>query len=255
MIDGLSAVLITKNNADLIEPCFTSLKLLTHDIIIVDNGSTDRTTDISRSFGARIYTDHTNDLGVLRGKALQIAKGPWIVTLDADERLSPELEREIRHVLSTKNAKDGYLIPFRNHLFGHSISHGGENYKMLRLFKKEAVVIRPNLVHERYELKKEATQGNLSSPIDHYSYRSLPQMFGKFTNYAIRDARQKYRKGEKVSLKKVALYGPHMFYARFFKDQGYKDGVSRIVLDGGFAYMEALTYWTLAYYQVMHRKT
>ena len=78
-------------------------------------------------------------------------------------------------------------------------------------------------------------------------------MFIKFTDYAIREAKQKARKHEKSSLKKIFLYPLHMFWARFFKDKGYRDGIRRIILDAGFAYMELLTYSALLLYNLMHK--
>ena len=78
-------------------------------------------------------------------------------------------------------------------------------------------------------------------------------MFGKFTDYAKREARQKINKGEKSSIKKIVFYPLHMFWARFIKDKGYKDGIFRIPLDVGFAYMEFLTYVLILFYR--HGKT
>ena len=71
-------------------------------------------------------------------------------------------------------------------------------------------------------------------------------MFSKFTNYALREAKQK-RESRKITFSKLFLYAPHMFYARFIKDHGYKDGLFRIPLDIGFAYMELITYWSLLF--------
>ena len=104
-------------------------------------------------------------------------------------------------------------------------------------------------IHAVYKIKT-GKIGQFKNKIDHYSYRSLSQLFIKFTNYAIREARQKKSRGEKSSLKKVFLYPAHLFWARFIKDKGYKDGLFRIPLDLGFAYMEFLTYFLLFFYSV-----
>ena len=89
--------------------------------------------------------------------------------------------------------------------------------------------------------------GQLKNKINHYSYRNLINIYKKFTNYAIQEARLKKKAGEKTSLKKIFLYPLHMFWARFIKDKGYKDGLFRIPLDFGFAYMEFLTYFLLVF--------
>ena len=132
---------------------------------------------------------------------------------------------------------------------GRPVNRGGEDYKMLRLFRKDSVLITPALVHEGFRLKKEEV-GMLKSKILHYSYRSLTQMYAKFTNYAVREAKQKAEKREKTSLKKIFFYPLHMFWARFIEDRGYKDGIFRIPLDVGFAYMELLTYILLWFYNL-----
>ncbi|PIS16108.1 hypothetical protein COT62_00145 [Candidatus Roizmanbacteria bacterium CG09_land_8_20_14_0_10_41_9] len=115
---------------------------------------------------------------------------------------------------------------------------------MLRLFKKNHTKISPNLVHERFELVS-GKAGILKNPIIHHSYRSLSQIFAKFTNYGRREAERKYRKNEPTSLKKIVLYPLHMFWARFIKDKGYRDGFFRMPVDLGYAYMEWLTYMLL----------
>jgi len=102
----------------------------------------------------------------------------------------------------------------------------------------------PVLVHERITIKKKRT-GKLKGKIHHHSYRSISQIYKKFTRYAFWEAIQKRQAGERPSFKKIFLYPLHMFWARFFKDKGYKDGLFRIPLDLGFAYMEFLTYFLL----------
>ena len=173
-------------------------------------------------------------------------KGKWILILDSDEIVSEILQREIAKLVNRHIAEnDGYLIPYHNHFLGRRVKYGGENYSMLRLFRRGTGKILPRLVHEKFELKS-GNIGELKGYLDHYSYRSLWQMYKKFTGYAIRDVRQKMAAGEKSSLKKIFLYPPHMFWARFIKSKGYRDGLFRLPLDTGFAYMEFLTYSLLA---------
>jgi hypothetical protein len=115
------------------------------------------------------------------------------------------------------------LIPFQNHFLGKPVNFGGENYKMLRLFKKNKVIITAEKTHQKYLLKSKKV-GYLRGKIIHYSYQSLWQTYKKFTYYGLEEAKKKLGKNEKITLKKLFLYPPHMFYARFIKDRGYKDG-------------------------------
>lgn len=252
MATGISAILIVKDNALLLPDCLLSVKDLADEIIVVDNNSTDNTDIVAHSFGAKVYKNASSNLGELRKYALIHAKSPWILSIDADERVSKELANEI---LKTKNRElyDGYIIPFRNHLFGQQIRYGGEDYKMMRFFKKKSVEIRPAFVHEQF-IVKNTNVGLFRNYIDHFSYRSVGQLYSKFSDYALREAKDRYAKGESISLKKLTMYGPHMFYARYIKDKGYKDGFSRIILDLAFAYMEQITYLSLAFLYVTKTK-
>ncbi|OGK17353.1 hypothetical protein A2774_04100 [Candidatus Roizmanbacteria bacterium RIFCSPHIGHO2_01_FULL_39_12c] len=256
----LSLLMITKNSDELLAKSLRSVEGMVDEIVIVDNYSTDRTGEIAGKYGAKIYPRRSENLGGQKAYGLHKVKGDWVLNLDADEIVSYKLKRDIislfrgRPTLKSHTYQGrvkgmtGYYIPFQNHFLGRTLNYGGENYKMLRLFKKDAVKIDPVLLHERFELKR-GSAGRLGGKIYHYSYRSLRQMFGKFTDYAIREFKQKSRKGEKGGLKKILLYPPHMFLARFVKDKGYRDGLIRIPLDIGFAYMEYLTYFLLTFYE------
>ena len=248
MNSRLSVVIITKNAGDTLEACLKSVFSLSKDILVVDDYSRDQTKAICDKYKVRFYRHWEYDLGKQKKYALSKAAYEWILNLDADEMVTNALKREILTAIKKGNPDiSGYIIPFHNHLFGKPVTHGGENYKMLRLFKKRAVSIEPSLVHEKFTLKF-GKSANLHGFIDHFSYRSPTQLFSKFTDYARRDAQQKFESGERANFKKLTLYPLHMFYARYIKDHGYKDGFIRIVLDLGFAYMEFMTYLLLLYY-------
>jgi len=235
--------MITKNAEELLEKSLSSCKGLVNEIVVVDNNSTDRTLEILRSFKAKIYQNKEDDLGKQRAYGLRKVTNDWVLVLDSDEIVSKSLKDEIKKMLSLRSSMTagGYLIPFQNHFLGRPINHGGENYKKLILFNKKFIKVDPALVHEKFKAESENI-GVLKNKIYHYSYRSVRQMFTKFTDYAVREAKQKINQGEHSSFKKIFLYPIHMFWARFIKDKGYKDGLFRIPLDLGFAYMELMTY-------------
>ncbi|OGK25250.1 hypothetical protein A3F58_01790 [Candidatus Roizmanbacteria bacterium RIFCSPHIGHO2_12_FULL_37_9b] len=247
MIPQLSLLMITQNAEELLEKSLQSCIGLVDEIIVVDNYSKDKTRDIAKKYGVKLYLNKEDDLGKQRKYGLSKVTYEWVLVLDSDEVVSEELKKEIKEVLSIKHkVLSGFKIPFQNHLFGRPLLYGGENYKKLWLFRKDAISISPALVHERFELKK-GRIGVLKNKIYHYSYRSLWQTFRKFTDYAIREAKQRVKKGEKTGWKKIILYPPHMFWARFIKDKGYKDGLFRLPLDIGFAYMEFLAYFFMLF--------
>ena len=248
MVTNLSLLMITQNAEELLEKSLRSCIGLADEIVVVDNYSKDKTRDIAKKYGVKLYLNKEDDLGKQRAFGLEKVTGNWVLVLDSDEFVSKGLKAEIISLLHGSIVKqDGYLIPFQNHFLGRRVNYGGENYKKLWLFRKDAISISPALVHERFELKK-GRIGELKNKIYHYSYRTFWQTFRKFTDYAAREAKQKIRNGEKTGWKKIIFYPQHMFWARFIKDRGYKDGLFRMPLDLGFAYMELLTYMLLWFY-------
>lgn len=242
----ISLLMITKNAQKMIGQALASVKDLIDEIIIIDGGSTDNTLKIAKKFNPKIYRYIGDNLGEQRANGLNKATGDWVLVLDSDEMIAKELISEIKSKVQTHDSTvQGYYVPFQNHFLGRKLKYGGEDYKKLILFKKKSASINPVLVHENFKVKGKI--GHLKNKIFHYSYNSLSQMYIKFTNYALREARQKIKNGEKTSLKKIFLYGPHMFWARFIKDKGYKDGFFRLPLDIGFAYMEFLTYFSMLF--------
>ncbi|MDP3974461.1 MAG: glycosyltransferase family 2 protein [bacterium] len=245
----LSVLIITKNNGDIIEDALESIKSLKAEIILVDSKSTDNTLTIAEKYTKKIFYFSDKNIGKKRIFALSKATGKWILILDADEQISSKLLSEIKQVLNFNSKFDCYLINFNNHLFGKELHYGGENYSMMRLIKRKYLYITPDLVHEKY-LSKSTKVGSLNGKINHFSYKSLIQMYSKFTRYALNDAKQKSKLGEKTSLKKIFIYPLHMFWARFIEDKGYKDGLFRIPLDLGFAYMEFVTYLFIPFFNI-----
>ena len=254
---SLSLLTITKNSEETIKKTLDSVKNLVNEIVIVDNYSSDKTVAIAKKYQSKVFFYKGKDLGRQAKLGLNKCQGDWILVLDSDEYLSSKLKREIKKIFDIRYSileeYAGFYIPFQNYFLGRQLKYGGENYKMLRLFKKDSVDIKPAIVHHKYFIKK-GKIGFLKNKIIHHSYRSLFQMFKKFTDYAIREAQQKLKRGEKNSLKKIFLYPLHMFWARFIEDKGYKDGLFRLPLDIGFAYMEFLTYFLLFWYSFKNLK-
>ena len=245
MQNKLSVVMITKNADRLLAKSLESVKGLADEIIIIDNNSDDNTVKIAKKFNVKIYSLATENLGEQKEYGVTKTKNQWVLILDSDEIVTNALAKEIKNVISKPTKFYGFKIPYQNHLFGRPIFYGGENYNKLVLFKKQYATIKHRLVHENF-LVKNHNYGLLKNKILHYSYPNLYYMFAKFTDYAIREARQRKQNAEKSSLKKIFAYPSHMFYARYIKDKGYKDYWARIFLDLGFAYMEFATYLFLA---------
>lgn len=235
----LSFVMITKNAGEVVEDCLISVDGWVDEIIVVDDFSTDDTVEICTKYGARVIQRHEYDLGRQKAFALSQAKGAWVLHLDADERVSPGLKTQILEAIKQKEY-DGYKIQYLNHFLGNPIRHGGEDYAMVRLFRRDKASVSSSPVHEHVEVAGEI--GLLEGPILHFSYRSISQLFSKFTDYAHREAKRKRAAGERVTLRKLFIDPPHLVWARYIESGGYRDGFVRLLLDVAFGYMEFMTY-------------
>lgn len=239
-MNDISVSIIVKNAESTFEDVLKSVYGWTREIIVVDSFSTDKTIEIAKKYDAMIFEHKYDGEGQQRNYALKKANTEWILALDADEVVTPNLKKEITQTIS--NSKfSGYKILLRGHLKGKKLNYGGENYYKMNLFRRKIGYSTNDELHAVYKVK-DNNIGYLKNKIDHFSYLSITHIFIKFTKYSLIEAKKKKIKGEKSSLKKIFLYPPHMFWARFIKDKGYKDGFFRVPLDLGFAYMEFLTY-------------
>lgn len=250
MKNNLSVVVIAYNNQDTIKKTFQSVQEITNDIILVDNYSTDKTVDIAQSFDAKVIYYQGENRGIQCQMGIDKTKNDWVLILDSDETVSDLLRSEIEFKVQSPKSKvkeDCYYVPFQSYYLGRKIYRGGENYKKLILFNKTKGQIQKLPIH--YVWKTTGHIGQLKNKVDHDSYRNLLDLYKKFSLYAREEAKLKIKNGEKTSFKKIFLYPLHMFWARFIKDKGYKDGFFRIPLDLGFAYMEFLTYFSMLFFK------
>ncbi|MCX6730294.1 MAG: glycosyltransferase [Candidatus Roizmanbacteria bacterium] len=238
MIKNLTVLIITRNAADTLVRTLESVKNMTSEIVIIDDYSTDYTVEIAQQFKCRVVRHHCYDFGLQRAFALSQVTTEWTFVLDSDEVITNKNKEEIAQALSNPKY-DGYRLHFRNHLFGKKLMHG-ELHKKLVLFKTTSATSGEMLIHEQYKVK--GVIGELKSEVSHYSYRSFPQIIKKFFDYSVRQAKEYKNAKRKYGLKELFLHPLHMFYARAIKDQGYKDGFARIMLDALFAKMEFFSY-------------
>ena len=245
----LSVLMITNNAEEVIEEALKSVNGLWDELLVADDQSTDRTREIVKRYGGKVFLPKNKNLGERKEWLITKARGDWILILDSDERVSSKLRKETKAIVapghdeSCKNNIKGYRISYQNYVFGGPVYWGGERYSKVRLFRREYGRVTVVPLHE--EVIVQGKIGTLQGIIRHYSFRTPQQLFCKFTNYAKIACQQKRRQGETLSIKKLFFFGPHMFWARYVKEGGYKDGWRGIILASAFAYMEGLTYWLL----------
>lgn len=247
-------MMITKNAGDVIHDCLDSVVGLWSELLVADDHSTDSTIEEVVKYGGKLVQLGGLNLGERKKKLVSMAKSDWVLVIDSDERVSHRLFTEIQKIVSNKNLKEvGFSIPYQNFVFGIPVYYGGERYSKVRLFQKKYGTVSATPIHE--EIEVQGAIGNTRGVLYHHSYRTFWQLFGKFGRYAGIASLEKYHAREHVTLQKLILYGPHMFWARFVEDRGWKDGWRGFVLAFAFAYLERLTYWKLWWrYMVIHEK-
>jgi glycosyltransferase involved in cell wall biosynthesis len=146
---SISVCIITKNEAENIAACIRSVAWA-DEIIVVDNFSEDNTPQIAESLGAKVYIEDWKGFGAQKNSAIHKASGDWILSLDADERVTDSLRIEIQQRLDLKNSVSGYYIPRKNYFCGKWIRYGGwyPDYS-LRLFRKISGRFENRSVHEK----------------------------------------------------------------------------------------------------------
>ncbi len=238
----LSVVISAFNEEKKIEDCLKSVSFA-DEIIFVDNSSTDQTLKIAKKYTPKIFVRENNPmLNINKNFGFSKAKNDWILSLDADERISPELAKEIQSsIINHKSSVAGYWIPRKNIIFGKWIEHTGwyPDYQ-LRLFKKGKGRFEEKHVHEMIKLEGEA--GKLESPIIHYNYENISHFLKKTLLYAENEADQLIEKGYNFSWQDCVRFPTKEFMSRFFAREGYKDGLHGLVLSLLMAFYHLLVF-------------
>lgn len=197
---SISVLLICKNEADRIEPCLQSVAGWADEIIVLDSGSTDGTPEIVRRYTDKLWITDWPGYGPQRNRALEKVSSDWVMTIDADERMTPELRDEIDRWLSDP-AMDCTILkmPWRTFFYGKPLRFGRYTSPQGKLFKREGVRYRDHMVHESL-LMPRWKEGILKSPLDHYSWRDYVHVQEKHLKYAWLLAQQKQAAGKRGSL-------------------------------------------------------
>ena len=219
----LSLIVISKNEEAAIARCLRSANFA-DEIIVVDHASTDKTPEIARAEGARvIVTPDWPGFGPQKNRALHEATGDWVLSLDADEWIEPQLADEIRAVIARADAVDGYEIPRRSRFCGRIVRHGDwRGDRVLRLFRRSRGRFSDDHVHERVIV--EGRIDRLASPLEHDSITDPADAADKIERYATAAAAQLAAEGKTSSRAKAALRGWAAFLRGYVFRLGFLDG-------------------------------
>jgi hypothetical protein len=172
MTQSLSVAIVAMNEAANLARTLASVRWAS-EIVLVDSGSTDRTVEIARSHGAKVYIESWKGYGGQVNSALDKCSGPWILNIDADEEVTPQLAAEIQSLLHGQPVFNAYTVPRLNNIFGRWMRHGGlYPDRKLRLFRKGAARLREDTEPHATPKTSEQT-GRLSGDLLHYQYPTL----------------------------------------------------------------------------------
>ena len=223
----ISACVMTFNSEDLIEDCLKNIKWA-DEIIVVDSFSTDKTVEICRKYTNKVYQRKWPGFKDQSNYTMSLAKYKWILFMDADERLTPELYNEIQSYLNdNSNIWDGFYLPRRTFYLGRWINHG-DWYPAydLRLYKKsKGKWIREP--HARIELN--GKEKYLKNDMLHYTYRNLSHQIDTIDNYTSMSAAELKKNGAKFILLHLLFRPLFRFIRGYFFKCGFLDGVPGLI--------------------------
>ena len=244
----LSAIVITRNEAHNLNDCLQSMHGLVDEIIVVDSQSTDATVAIAQHHGAKVAQPADwPGFGPQKNRALDLATCDWVFSIDADERVTPELAAEIEGVLSTNPDRVAYQVPRLSWYCGRFMKHSGwQPDFVLRLFKRGAAKFTNDLVHER--LVVDVPVQKLSGILLHYSFMNFSQVLLKINAYSEASAKQAYAKGKRATVFTAVGHGLWAFFKTYFLKAGFLDGQHGLALaisNGEGTYYRYMKLWLL----------
>ncbi|MCB1477694.1 MAG: glycosyltransferase family 2 protein [Rhodobiaceae bacterium] len=200
----ISAAIITLNEESNIGDCIESVRALCDDIVVLDSGSSDRTREIAEEKGARVFTQSYLGDGPQKNRAVELAASDWVLSIDADERATPELCAQIRALDVTNAEPDAYRLRRKTYIGNRWIAHNGwYPDRIVRLFDRRKAAFTNRYGHARVEGGKVT---DLDGDLLHYSFDDIAQLiYGQ--KFAIRDALAFYEQGKTSGPVKPVLHG------------------------------------------------
>ena len=238
-----SAIVLTKNEEQNLAECLSSISFA-DEMLVVDSGSTYRTVALAEKHGARVVTHLFTDFASQRNLAMSQAKGDWVLFIDADERVTPELAEEIGKAISGPSCV--YAIPFHTYFFGKRLRFGDAFKDVhVRLFPK-TLAHWEQPVHEK--IVTDLPCRELRNPVLHYTTRDLKHYMTKVERYIPKELDVMKEKGLKPDTFKMFVRPPARFLQLYFLKLGILDGIAGFqyaILSAYYSFEKHWRYWKL----------
>ncbi|SDK54962.1 Glycosyltransferase involved in cell wall bisynthesis [Maridesulfovibrio ferrireducens] len=234
-MNRITGLVLTYNGERLLDEALTSLSFCS-ELLIIDSGSSDSTLEIAKKHNARIvHNDWSGAIEQHRFAVTQITT-PWVVTIDQDEIVSPELAKNIIKELDNPADVDGFYCARKSWYFNRFILHSGwYPDKLFRIYRPEGITIGGIRPHE--ELRPKTKAGNIAGDIIHYPYENFNQHLEKINYYTQDAAEDLYSRGKRGSLAGAVGHGIGKFFKQYLLKMGFLDGrAGFIIAVHGFFY-------------------
>ena len=217
----LSAIVLTKNEEINISGCLRGLSFC-DEVIVIDDNTTDGTIKIAEYLGAKVCKRNLNeDFANQRNFGLDIARNNWVLFVDADERITEKLKKEIISLLKEDNGFNGFYIPRKDSIWGKTLTYGETaKIKLLRLGKKNAGRWKRK-VHEYWEIQGKI--GELKNHLLHYPHQNLTEFLDHINKYSTVHAKENLKEAKKSTIIKILLYPIIKFIRNYFIKSGFID--------------------------------
>ena len=251
MTAKLTALIPCKDERRNIRACIESVQAIADEILVADSGSTDGTLEIVREIGCRVIEREYVNSANFKNWAIPQARHEWILLVDADERVTPELAEEIRQILESPPAdKDGFWIPRSNHYLGYPIKRCGWNSDdVIRLFRRDESRYEARWVHAEVDLPP-SRLAQLKQPLLHYTMWDSDHYLYKLNRYAGWGALNLRDEGRRPSLLAMLTRAPLRFLQLYFLRLGFLDGVPGFQIcmhTAYYAFLKQAKLWEMHY--------
>ena len=244
----ISVTVITKDEEKNISDCLKSVEWA-DEIIVVDSESSDRTIELAIKFTDKVIIRKWEGYVLQKRYALSLASNEWVLSLDADERITPELKDEILNL--SPGDFSGFKIRRKNFLLKKEItSCGWEKDYQLRLFKKDMTDLNERLVHEKFEADGEV--GTLKNPMLHFTFFSFEDYLNKINSYTSLKAQELFKKKKIVHAWTIFSHTVSAFFAFFIIRRGFKDGIYGLIISLLHSVSTMMNY--IKMWELQHRK-
>lgn len=225
--DSLAVVIVAKNEAARIGDCIASVAFA-DEVLVLDSGSTDRTAAIAEAAGARVVVTDWPGYGPQVARGFSLARSDWVLSLDADERVSPALQAEIS-AAARDGRHDGYRIPRWSEFCGKVMHHGGwRPDRTLRLGRRAKSGFTSDFLHAHMTV--DGSIGDLAESLIHHSYPDVHDVLEKLDRYSSGSARDMHSRGRSASLAKAIAHGLFAFVRTYLLKLGFLDGRHGLML-------------------------